>query len=163
MGMLLVLALVVALAGCGGSSESPSTAEPDAPGARAAGEGERGSVQALPADRHKEVTALEAGKERAGQAGERASEHKPTKGPADACGTLSGPDANACGLSYTICKLDAKGIVTAYYEETPGTPDLDQYATRYAADEYGTSGSSESAAYMGCLGALSDEYDALYG
>lgn len=86
---------------------------------------------------------------------------KPKSSEAATCGTWPGPEASSCELSYAECQLEARSVVKSYYEETGA--DLNEYAERHANQSYGSSGASEEAAYEGCLAALFDEYDALYG
>ncbi len=70
-------------------------------------------------------------------------------------------DRNACHFSYSDCSATAEADVRRYYNGQG--PTLDTIAIRYAKDTYGSDYLDWSAGYAGCLTALSDAYDRLYG
>jgi hypothetical protein len=70
-------------------------------------------------------------------------------------------DRKACHFSYTYCLTTARADVRKYYNGQG--PTLDTIAMRYAKDTYGNDYLNWQAGYGGCIAALSDAYDRLYG
>lgn len=171
---LLAAVAVVSIAGCGGSSEDKVAQEERAMAKQAAAE-ERARERAEDRKEEERVDEYLEQMDREFAQDRKQGEHNEAKGGGTAgpspkepesdllaktCGTWPAAEATACETAYSVCLVEAEPIVRGYYEETGVT--LDQYATSYAEDYYGTSGWSQEAAYQGCLAALFDEYDRIY-
>jgi hypothetical protein len=72
-----------------------------------------------------------------------------------------GTDEATCRSSYSDCAIDAKPKVEAYYNGRGAT--LDVVGMRYGKANYGSDGFTWQVAMTGCMAALQDEYQRLYG
>jgi hypothetical protein len=184
MAALLLAGFLLLMSGCGGSSDQTSTSQPPGPTQaeeKAETKVKRETIQ-QEARREQQELRREANRKRISremaqqreEAEEARARHKratenqvPHNTEAKACGSYTGKDAFACEDSYEICSFDAKQVVEGYYHETSAVS-LDAYAMHYAKETYvGHADPYEDlvwqSGYAGCLAALMDEYDTLYG